>query len=50
MANFMQVSISIPKLQFFKLLKSVILNIYNCEWNPVNTILQEICKTYKIMH
>ena len=31
MANFMQVSVSLPKLQ---LLKLVFLNIYNCAWKP----------------
>ena len=31
MANFMQVSVSLPNLQFFK---SVFLNIYNCAWKP----------------
>ena len=31
MANFMQVSVCLPELQYFKL---VFLNIYNCTWKP----------------
>ena len=34
MVNFMQVSVSPPKLQYFKWLKSVFLTIYNCVWKP----------------
>ena len=32
MANFMQASVSLPELQYFKLLNSIYLNIYNCVW------------------
>ena len=31
MVNFMQVSVCLPELQYFKL---VFLNIYNCAWKP----------------
>ena len=31
-ANFMQASVFLLKIQHFKYLKSVFLNIYNCAW------------------
>ena len=34
MANLMQESVFLPKLQYFKDLKLVFLNIYNYVWKP----------------
>ena len=57
--NYMQASVYLPEIQYFKHLKSIFLNIYKCAWNLVSQIQshtkigwsgKNFCKKDIVMH